>query len=676
MFKRLWRITNSSIRYKLLILVLIPILVVLPLILGITLFWFYRFNYDQLYAKVSTDLSVAHDVFVRLQRDYLNELEKFVESHSFQLAFGNDDSNRITEQLELMLKTTDFDYLYITKREAPSYSLAPSPLLEDAMRLGKPGVGVELLFRDVFGELNPELVSQTLIPLINTPRSAPTSRTSENRALFIRAVYPIRNQFGVPVAILDGGVLLNRNFSFVDEIRDLVYGEGSLPEGGWGTVTVFLDDVRISTNVPLKEGERALGTRVSKEVRDQVLGQGEKWVDRAFVVNDWYISAYKPILDVFGDRVGMLYTGYLESPFTQAYTRAATILIVLIVLTGFIIGLIVVLGAKSVFHPIESMINVARATKKGEDKRIGTVSSRDEIGELASQFDSMLDQLKERSQELENAAGRLEQEVEARTLELKNKNTWLEETVKLLRETQHQLTVAGKLAALGQLTAGVAHEINNPTAVILGNVDILTKELGDDAESVETEVNLIIEQVYRIRSIVDKLLQYARPVEGSGYLEEIEVNSLIESSLLLVEHELSRKSIHVTTELNASNKVKINPQELQQVLVNLLMNAIQALPDKGKIECITKDSAGGATIIVSDYGTGIAREDLDRVFDPFFTRKSKGTGLGLSVSHRLIQRYGGDIHVESMEGEWTTFTVFLRRNPVTKETENLLRSYA
>ncbi|MDJ0957740.1 MAG: cache domain-containing protein [Arenicellales bacterium] len=676
MLKQLWRTTNSSVRYKLLILVLIPILAILPLILGFTLYWFYKFTYKQLYAKVGSDLAVANDVFARLQNDYLNKLEKLVESHSFQLAYAGNDQDRINDQLELMLKTTDFDYLRVVKRDRISDSQPSSPILENAMRLAKPGVGVQVFFRDALKASNPQIADKVVLPLINTPFSAPTSRTVENRALVVRAAYPIRNQFGDTTAVLDGGVLLNRNFSFVDDIRDLVYGEGSLPEGGWGTVTVLLDDVRISTNVPLREGERALGTRVSKEVRDHVLGDGREWIDRAFVVNDWYISAYKPILDVFGDRVGMLYTGYLESPFTRAYVGTVTILIALIVLTGFTIGLIVVLGAKSIFHPIELMTDVVRATQRGEDRRIGAVSSHDEIGELANQFDSMLDLLKERSQEIEKATDKLEQEVEARTQELKSKNTWLEETVNLLRSTQQQLTAAAKLAALGQLTAGVAHEINNPTAVILGNIDILTKELGDDAKSVETEVNLIIEQVYRIRSIVDKLLQYARPAESSGYIDKVDVNELVKMTLQLVEHEISLKSVSLNICLRATNKVRISPQELQQVLVNLFMNAVQALPKKGVIDCSTDDSSEGVTITIRDNGSGIAPVDLARVFDPFYTRKSEGTGLGLSVSFSLIQRYGGNIKVESKEGEWTEFTINLRKNPLTKETERLLRSYA
>ena len=676
MLKRFWRSINSSVRYRLLVLVLVPILVILPLILGFTLYWAYKFTYKQLYAKVGSDLAVANDVFIRLQNDYLGKLEKLVESHSFQLAFAGNDQDRIKDQLELMLKTTDFDYLRIMPRDIVSHSQPSSPLLESATRLAKPGVGVQIFFPDALRFSNPQIADKLLLPLISTPFSAPTSRTVENRALMVRAVYPIRNRLGDAIAVLDGGVLLNRNFLFVDNIRNLVYGEGSLPEGGWGTVTVLLDDVRISTNVPLREGERALGTRVSKEVRDHVLGDGKEWIDRAFVVNDWYISAYRPILDVFGKRVGMLYTGYLESPYTKAYLQTVTILIALIALSGFTIGLIVVLGAKSIFHPIELMTNVVRATQRGEDRRIGTVSSHDEIGELANQFDSMLDLLKERSLQIEKAADRLEQEVEARTRELRSKNAWLEETVNLLRSTQQQLTAAAKLAALGQLTAGVAHEINNPTAVILGNVDILIKELGGDAKSVDTEINLIIEQVYRIRSIVDKLLQYARPVEGSGYVDEVDVNELINTTLRLVEHELSPKSIAVNSQLHASNKVKINSQELQQVMVNLFTNAVQALPKEGVIDCLTEDSLEGVTITVRDNGCGIAPDDLGRVFDPFHTRKPDGTGLGLSVSFSLIQRYGGNIKVDSVEGEWTEFTVSLRKNPMTKETERLLRRYA
>ena len=666
---------SNSVRYKLLMLVLIPILVILPLVLGVTMYWFHDQTYKQLYAKVSSDLAVANDVFFRLQKDYLGQLEKLVESHSFQLAYWENDQARIEDQIALMHATTDFDFLRIVRIDSEEFASTESEFLENALRLAKPDVGIQLYYQTEFEDSNPGIADRMWLPLINTPKAAETSRTAENRGMFIRALYPIRNEFDEAVAILDGGVLLNGNFSFVDEIRDLVYGEGTLPDNGWGTVTVFLDDVRISTNVPLREGERALGTRVSSEVRDHVLGDGKKWIDRAFVVHDWYISAYEPILDIRGEKVGMLYTGYLESPYTEAYTRAVTALVVIIVFTGVIVGFFVARGAKGIFGPIERMTYVARATQKGDDIRIGGVRSDTEIGELATQFDAMLDLLKERTAQVEQASRELENEVEARTRELKNKNFRLQETVDLLRETQQQLSLAGKLAALGQLTAGVAHEINNPTAVILGNMDILVKELGEDSSSVQTEIDLIIEQVYRIRAIVDKLLQYSRTREISTAVEAVDVNQLMHETLDLVHHELSAKAIEVNKVLLAESKAYINSHELQQVLINLLMNAVQALPYGGSLDYSSADSRGGVEIRIKDYGEGISKSDLPHVFDPFFSNKSEGTGLGLSVSHSLIQRYGGDIEVKSQQGEWTEFIVILRTETRASETKEMIEVY-
>ena len=114
-------------------------------------------------------------------------------------------------------------------------------------------------------------------------------------------------------------MLLNRNLPFIDHINGIVYPEGSLPFGSQGTATLFLDDVRISTNVRLFGADptnRAIGTRVSQTVRDEVLGRGGTWLDRAFVVSDWYVSGYQPLADGAGQRVGMLYVGFLEQPFT------------------------------------------------------------------------------------------------------------------------------------------------------------------------------------------------------------------------------------------------------------------------------------------------------------------------------------------------------------------------
>ena len=532
---------------------------------------------------------------------------------------------------------------------------------------GTAGVDIEVYSPAELDKEGPGLAEAARIRLVDTPRSAPSDRSFEDRAMVIRTIVPVRDPKGTMVALLDGGVVLNKSFGLVDDIRNLVYGPGSLAEGSLGTVTVVLDDVRISTNVPAGPGARAVGTRVSQAVRDSVLEQGNTWIDYAFVVNDWYISAYEPIVDAYGNRVGMLYTGFLEAPFRHAYYRALGAALLLLLLGMLVASLVVVRGAKGIFKPIESIAAVVRDIRKGEDKRVGNLAKDDEIGELAEQFDATLNLLTLRNEQIRQAAERLESKVDERTRELKEKNQRLEDTIAQLEAARQQLVSAEKLAALGELTAGVAHEINNPIAVIQGNMDVLRQELGDDMKRVQVEVDLILEQVARIHAIVDKLLRYSRPSEYGAELQEVDPNQLVEETLVLVRHEMAAKSLRVETEYAATNSITIDAQELQQVLVNLLVNAAHASDTGGPIFVSTRncDGGGGVSIRIRDEGVGITAENLPRIFDPFFTTKRVGgTGLGLSVSYGLLRRYGGDIKVSSQPGTGTVFELLLPQRPV------------
>jgi two-component system NtrC family sensor kinase len=330
-------------------------------------------------------------------------------------------------------------------------------------------------------------------------------------------------------------------------------------------------------------------------------------------------------------------------------------------------------GARSIFHPVEKMIQVVRATQAGDDRRIGRVDSNDEIGELARQFDTMLNRLQERSRQIQRAADELEGQVESRTQELKEKNENLETTIRLLREARERLVAAEKMAAVGELAAGIAHEINNPAEVILGNLDVLVAELGEAAEPVQVEVDLIAQQVDRIRTIVDSLLQYARPTGPTAPLSEVDVNRVVENTLPLVRHNIKMSSIKVAQHLNATRLIHINKYQLQQVLINLIVNAVNAVLEGGSMELTTEDWAErGVVISIKDDGKGIAPNKLSRVFDPFFTTDSQhGTGLGLSVSYSLVRRYGGDITVESAIGKGCVFRVWLLSEPRLSGTEGV-----
>jgi len=209
----------------------------------------------------------------------------------------------------------------------------------------------------------------------------------------------------------------------------------------------------------------------------------------------------------------------------------------------------------------------------------------------------------------------------------------------------------------------VAHEINNPTAVMLGNLDLLMEELGEAAEPVRNEIELVIEQIYRIKNIIDELLQYARPERYVGRSERVDVNEVVQRTLPLVKHLRKKRSFEIDLELKSVPKVEFNMLELQQVLVNLITNAVNALPQSGgKIRITTEKWAEeGAVIHVEDNGAGIVPELIDQLFDPFFTtrREGEGTGLGLSVSYGLVRHYGGNITVHSRPGDGARFSVWL-----------------
>ncbi len=665
---------RGAVRYKLLALVLFPILLVMPIALALAIYWGKEFSYDQLYIKVNTDLSVAHDVFKRIREDYLTRLAVLAESHSFYVALESNDVESIKQQITILKNTTGFDYLHILDTEgklligdsAQAYNRASKLLLTAAQ--GDPDVGIEIFDHARLSAEDKNLAKKTILPLVETVRAGPTSKKIEDRGMVIRAIYPAKNAKGKVVALLDGGVLLNSNFGFVDTIRDLVYGPGSLPEGSIGTVTVFLDDVRISTNVALKPGERALGTRVSNEVRKQVLEQGEVWIDSAFVVNDWYISSYEPIVDINGERVGMLYAGYLEAPFRMAFWKALGVLVLLFIVLMILSAWLSIRGAKSIFKPLEAMSAVVNATRDGKQQRIGKQESKDEIGELSRELDIMLDLLQERSQQIQQWAAQLEVKVTERTAELEQKNDDLHKTIDVLRKTRQQLVLAEKMAALGELTAGVAHEINNPAQVILGNLDVVIEAIGSDIEPVGEEIELIVQQVYRIQEIINNLLQYARPGEYASYLKQINVNSVIDNTLKLLQHMRTSYSFELELDLKAKKTVRINEQELEQVLVNLLVNAIHALDKKnGKICVAARDwDDKGVVILIKDNGSGMDRDQISRIFNPFYSTKQQGqgTGLGLSLSYGLIRRYGGNITVASTPGSGAEFYVWLLTEPV------------
>jgi len=655
---------RASLRAKLVSIVVAPLLVALLALLLIMGLWGNRAFQALLAYKVNSDLLVAHEYFEHMVGGVEDRVLQEARSHALVAGLGR--GNAMPAILADARRTHGLDFLQLLDPQGRLLAAAPAGTGADpaAWRIvssaaaGRAAAATDAWSAAQLAAVSAELARRAQVALRPTANAVPTDKTLETRGMVVHAAAPVFDEAGTLVAILHGGTLLNNNLGFIDTINALVYQPESLPRGSQGTATLFLDDTRIATNVRLFHGERALGTRVSRQVRDKVLLRGEKWLDLAFVVNDWYMSAYEPIADSRGQRIGMLYVGYLAKPISQAKDLALGVLVGLFLLLGVAGALFSLLWARRVFAPMARMVGTMRALKAGNTgARVGPVGSEDELGQLAGQFDQLLSDLQQRNAQLKDWADSLDRKVAERTRELEESNA-------VLRAARQQLITSEKLAVAGQLTAGVAHEVNNPIAVIQGNLDVAREILGPAAEPVRHELRLIDEQVRRIQQLTNRLLQFVRPEAYAGNMERLDVGELAAGCVDLVRHMLKGASIRVELDCLATRQVRISRSELQQVVVNLLTNAIHAMPEGGTLTLGTRDWEGqGVTLHVRDTGHGIREEDLPNLFNPFFTtKKQMGTGLGLSISYALVERYGGRITVESAAGRGAEFIVWLRED--------------
>jgi signal transduction histidine kinase len=719
------RFAAWPVRRKLLAMVLLPLVGVLPLLGLVLLVWGNAALDRLLITKVRSDMAVAHGYFDRVLGEVAASTGAVADSQALYAALqpaqtapgqrpggretvrqglGGDPATRQALQA-LLARFKDREALDFINLRAPDGQLlladfegasdgpavlaAPGPA-------GRTTAAIVVLPPAAQGLLSPALRQRVAVPLVATQQSRPTERSQEDRAMVVRADAPVLSPDGRVLAWVQAGVLLNRNLPFIDHINRIVYPDGALPFGSQGTATLFLDDVRISTNVRLFDAvtvqaggaatvagdpagaaglagvaapgsgeQRAIGTRVSLAVRDAVLGRGSTWLDRAFVVNDWYVSAYQPLSDVTGQRVGMLYVGYLERPFTwMKYSVLAGI-------GGVFFAVMIAAAlwsarrARTIFRPIEQMAHTMRQVEGGAlAARVGPVASFDEIGALAGHLDHLLDTLADHTAALQRWNAELDAKVAERTLALANRTAALE-------AAQAGLLRAEKMATVGQLTASIAHEVNNPIAVIQGNLDLVRELLGTDAQRIAPELALADQQIERMRLIVTQLLQFARPNEFAGYVEAVAPGQAIEDCLVLTGHLLAHTRIQVLRDFCSRRSAAINRFELQQVLVNLLVNAIHAMPDGGTLTLATADwtspgGQAGLSLSVTDTGPGLSDELLRALFQPFVTRKPGGTGLGLWISRGIVERYGGDIRAGNRppaDGPGACLTVLLLCEP-------------
>ena len=333
---------------------------------------------------------------------------------------------------------------------------------------------------------------------------------------------------------------------------------------------------------------------------------------------------------------------------------------VLILLTALVKGGFI---RKMIHNPIKKLNSATKEVANLNLDHKVDVDSRDELGNLAYSFNKMTYHLKEANEAIQDWSTQLENRVQEKTRELE--------------KTQSRLIVAEKMAAMGELSAMVAHEINNPLSGILSYAKLSSRFLNQGnidsviLESVKKNLTFISNETKRCGNIVKNLLIFARRTSGD-YKEE-HLNKIIEDSIQVIDHSVKMKGLSLVTELNEENDLlQCDAGGIQQIFVALIINSIEATPPGGKITIKTEymKERDQVRIIVTDEGKGIPEEALPHIFEPFFSTKVKSTGLGLSVVYGVVEQHAGTIEVASKVNEGTTFTITLPRVSLKKENQN------
>lgn len=628
-----------TVRVRMTIGIVATILVANSILYFITVRHISRVFLQEVQTRVSLDLNAAWMVY----DSRLESIEQFLRAISLNKSIASavkaNDRTRLARLLDAAHEESQIDILSLVGLDGKVIYRTTNPakrgddvtnnlLVAKALEKQTSISGTVIVPREYLEGESQSLADRAYFEVIPTPAARPPEKKFETSGMVIGSAVFVTDETGKKVALLYGGNLLNRRYRIVDSVKDVVF-RGQTYEGkDIGTSTIFQGNLRISTNVRNKDGSRAIGTLLSAAVADKVLQKGEVWSDRAFVVTDWYITAYAPIRDVEGRIIGILYVGLLEEPFVRLQRVVLNLFLLLIAVMTLVILSLLLLLTNVVLKPITEIIAMSNKVIQGDlSARVG-IRPTGEMGDLCRAINQMAHAVEEREQQLKTA-------------------------------TSRQLGQSAKLASIGRLAAGIAHEINNPLTGVLTFAHLLKQKPTMDEQSRE-DIDVIVRETTRVREIVQGLLNFAR--ESPPQKQSLDINEVLSQTMTLVR---SQKEFHKITveERLTSNLPYIlgDKNQLQQVFLNLSLNACEAMEKGGTLSISTSVRNGNVIISFRDTGCGIKQEHMERIFDPFFTTKpvGKGTGLGLSVSYGIIEQHGGSIDVESEEGKGSTFTITL-----------------
>ena len=601
--------------------------------------------------QVQLDIGSAWALF----RGRMRELETIVHMTTLKRAVVDAASGDqletledLQQRLELIQRSFKLDFLNLVSPQGKVMvrasgasrvgdSLIHNPAVRRALK-GEPVAGLVLLDPDDLARENPDLSERALLTLEPTPHARPTQRAVETRGLTMVAAYPVFRGLQL-LGVIYGGQLLNRNEELVDSIAETIFKGERYQGSPLGSATIFLHDVRVATTVRLPNGNRAIGTRASKEVADRVLDNAESWGGPAFVVKESYLTAYDPLLDLDGRVVGMLYVGRLERPFHDL--ERSTLLqfgeLCLAGLTAALLLSLIIAGRLS--RPIRALVQASQRMHRGEPHaELRVHSSCHEIETLIQSFNKMAAALEERQARLNTA-----------NAELARKS---DDLVALNRSYMDMLCF-------------VSHELKSPVASMQNYAYLLKNEtLGPLTERQRMAINSIEGGTSRLVEMVRHYLCLARiengemtPLRSPVRVREDILDPLVEFMTSAIQARRQR----VQNDVPAGLVLQADSNMLNEVFENLLGNAVKYGSEGAAIRLTAKAEDGAYRFAVRNDGPGFTDEQKARLFGKFsrlsgdLRGHGRGTGLGLFITRKIVEAHGGTIEAESKPGEWAEF---------------------
>jgi two-component system, NtrC family, sensor kinase len=596
-------------------------------------------------SRVTKDLSV-------LRSQYHNEMQVLALRLEHRSRGLHPDSPDLAEMLQEIRRDLGFTILNLCDPEgrplmgthppgAAPLPIERDPVLRRALE-GRPAWGTFRLDSErLLAEGGPSLQrAMAVYPAATSAGTSPDASAVTEEALFRWFAQPLLDERGRVAALLYGGRALNYDYEFVDNLRDLLFGQEEHQGKPVGTVTIFLGGVRVATNVVGPGRLRATGTTVSESVRRQVLEGGQVWLDRARVVDDWYITGYEPLTTPDGEIVGMLYVGLLEAPYLQMRLGLMGRLLLPAGLVGLLAIALSLLIAGRITRPVQELSRAADRLAEGEwDQPLAVSSGYAEINHLSHAF------------------RRMQVAITDRDRQLKQQHAELAETnEKLNRSNRNYMKMLGF----------VTHELKSPMAAIHSLIDVLLADLyGELPEKARHPLVRIRRNCEDLQGMVRDYLDLSRAERGelTPLPQTVDLrDEVLDPCVEMVRPLFESRSMTLDTEYPAEPlEVVADPELLRIALSNYLSNAAKYGREGGMARLRVEVEEGNVVLSVWNEGKGFAPEDREKLFAQFSrirnktTSDKRGSGLGLFLARQIAEQHGGRVWAESEPGSWAAF---------------------